>query len=416
MARERGLTAIQVERAARSRQPEMLLDGGGLYLRKQKAHSSVSWTLRYQFAGSDRWMKLGSYPDMSLADARKVARAARVKLDHDRDPLSERRAEREAYRRRGTFRQLAEDWFSVEVASRLKHPEVPRRYLDRHLLPKLGTLRAGEVTTGDILALVDPLRADSPAAANDVIRFARRIFDFGVRRRLVQHNPAGGLSPRLDGGGTERSRTRALSRDELERLFRSMRTTPGFSGTNALAVKLLLALCVRKGELIAARWEEFDLHGENPELGPVWQLPATRTKTGTGLNIPLSVQVVEWLRALEILAAGSEYVFPQRRRDARSRYGHVGRDTLNAALKSLNHGLDHFTVHDMRRTARTHLAALGVRSEIAERCLGHKLRGVEGTYNTHDYYTERRDVLTTWAGLLCEFEHGRKTVVPLRRA
>lgn len=416
MAREQRLTAIQVERAARSQQPAMLRDGHGLYLRKQKAHASASWTLRYRFAGSDRWMSLGSYPDMSLADARKAARSARVKLDHDRDPISERRAEREAYRRRGTFRQLAEDWFSVEVAHRLKHPDVPRRYLDRHLLPKLGALRAGEVTTDDVLKVIDPLRVDCPAAANDVIRFARRIFDFGVRRRLVQHNPAAGLSPRLDGGGTERSRTRALSRQELERLFRSMRTTLGFSGANTLAVKLLLALCVRKGELIAARWEEFDLVGKSGELGPVWRLPATRTKTGADLNIPLAAQVVEWFRALEILAAGSEYVFPQRRRDARSRYAHVGRDTLNAALKSLDHGLDHFTVHDMRRTARTHLAALGVRSEVAERCLGHKLRGVEGTYNTHDYYAERRDVLATWAGLLCEFERGSKTVVPLRRA
>ena len=223
-------TARQVERAAHAHRAVMLCDGNGLYLRKQAADSSVSWTLRYRFAGADKWMVLGNYPDMPLADARKAARAARVKLDHDRDPLSERRAEREAYRRRGTFRQLAEDWFSTEVTGRLKHPDVPRRYLDRHLLPKLGPLKAGEVTTSDILGIVDPLREEWPAAANDVLRFARRIFDFGVRRRFVQHNPAATLSPRLDGGGTERARTRALNREELATLFQSMRTTPGFSG------------------------------------------------------------------------------------------------------------------------------------------------------------------------------------------
>lgn len=126
-----------------------------------------------------------------------------------------------------------------------------------------------------------------------------------------------------------------------------------------LASKLLLALCVRKGELLAARWEEFDLDGDG-DAGPVWHLPASRTKTGAALDIPLVPEVVEWFRALQLLAAGSEQVFPQRRRDPRQRVPHVGLDTLNVALTRVTHGLEPFTLHDLRRTARTHLAALGV--------------------------------------------------------
>lgn len=116
-----------------------------------------------------------------------------------------------------------------------------------------------------------------------------------------------------------------------------------------------------------------------------------------------------------LVCGGSEYVFPKRRRDPRQRALHVGIDTLNAAVASVEHGVMHFTLHDLRRTMRTHLAMLGVRSEVAERCVGHKLRGVEGTYNTHDYLSERRAALQKWAAVLIEIERGEQRVAPLRR-
>lgn len=96
-------------------------------------------------------------------------------------------------------------------------------------------------------------------------------------------------------------------------------------------MRLLLALCVRKGELLAAKCDEFDLDGSTDE-GPVWRLPASRTKTGKSLDIPLVPTVVEWLPALRVLSAGSGYVFPARRPDPKARYEHVGLDTLNVAL------------------------------------------------------------------------------------
>ena len=83
-----------------------------------------------------------------------------------------------------------------------------------------------------------------------------------------------------------------------------------------------------------------------------------------------------------------------------NRYPHVGSDTLNRALDELDHGLDPFTVHDLRRTARSHLAALGIAPHIAERVLNHKLKGVEGVYDRYDYFAERRDALDRWAAHL----------------
>lgn len=133
------------------------------------------------------------------------------------------------------------------------------------------------------------------------------------------------------------------------------------------------------------------------------------------MDIPLVPQVVEWLQALKVLAADSEFVIPKRRRDHRHRVAHVGLETLNVALLRVAHGLPHFTLHDLRRTARTHLPALGARREVAERCLGHKLKGVEGPYDRHDYFKERRLALAHWTQLISEAECGKSAVTPIRR-
>src|SRR6516164_3584676 len=409
------LTALAVERAHRSGEPVLLSDGDGLYLRKQ-TRDGASWTLRYRFAGREHWLTLGHYPDMSLAEARIEARRARVLLDKQQDPLSVRRAAEAEQRERGSFRELCEEWYRYEIIGRgLRHPDVPRRHLDKYLLPKLGRTAAVDVTPADIARVIDELKGRAPTAANDLLRFTRRIFAFGVRRRMVPGNPAADFSPRLDGGGTERPRSRALSLDELAQLFEKVRETPSFGADNGLALKLLLALCVRKGELLGARWQEFDLDGSTP-LGAVWHLPASRTKTGASLDIPLVPAVVAWLRETRTLDVGSEYLFPKRRRDRREREPHVGRDTLNAALQRVKHGLRPFTLHDLRRTARTQLAALGVRREVAERCLGHAIRGVEGIYDRHDYFMERRVALGQWTDLLIEAERGGSKIISMRRA
>lgn len=408
------LTALEVERTHRSGKRLLLSDGDGLYLRKQNS-DSASWVLRYRHGGKQRWLTLGNFPDMPLAAARIEARQARVLLDKQQDPMHLRRAAKAEERQRGSFKELCDDWFRNEVEGRgIKHPGVPRRYLDKYLAPKLGRMAAVDVTPSDIARVIDAVKVRAPAAANDLLRFVRRIFAFGVRRRIVPSNPAADFSPRLDGGGTERPRNRALSTDELADLFQKIRETETFGGDNLLAMKLLLALCVRKGELFGARWEEFDLEGRS-KSGPVWNLPASRTKTGEPLNIPLVPAVVDWLKVLQVVGAGSEYVLPKRRQDHRNRVPHVGPDTLNVAMSRVKHGLPHFTLHDLRRTARTQLAALGIRSDVAERCLGHKLRGVEGTYNRHDYFEERRVALEQWTTLITQSERGKRKVIPMNR-
>ncbi len=119
----------------------------------------------------------------------------------------------------------------------------------------------------------------------------------------------------------------------------------------------------------------------------------------------LAEPVVQWLNEARVLSCGKPFVFPARRLVRRrmgesrvNRFPHVGPDTLNVALKRLEDlDIAHFTVHDMRRTARTHMARLGVDRFVAERALNHKLKSVEGIYDRHDYFAERLSALNAWA-------------------
>lgn len=408
------VTDRELKQALKGRSPVTLSCGDGLYFRKQTNSGQAAFLFRYKFAGTPRWMTLGAFTgrpgSLTLSNARKAARSARVLLDQGKDPLDHKRAQIEAAAPRHSFRNLAEEWFSAEIEGRVRNPKIPRRYLDNYLLPALGTIKVKDVVPADVTRLLNRIRKDKPTAANDCLWYAKRVMEYGVRHRWVTANPIAGLRPSLDAGGIEKSRDRSLTAGEINQLLAAMQKTPAFGGDNVLAVKLLLALCVRKGELLAAKWKEFDL-----EEG-VWRLPKERTKTGVGLDIPLSPVVIGWLQTLKGLAGISEYVFPARRRDPRSRQQHVGLDTLNAALSNLEHGVEHFTLHDLRRTARTHLSALGIRPEIAELCLNHKPSGIRATYDKHSFFEERREALTQWANLLLEIERGNKVVAIKQRA
>jgi integrase len=192
-----------------------------------------------------------------------------------------------------------------------------------------------------------------------------------------------------------------------------MRIAKGFAAENYLSIKLLLLLAVQKQELTAARMAEFDLESA------VWYLPGERTKTGAAIDIPLTRQAVECLRKLSELNCSSEYLLPARKRQDRM-LPHIHENTLNVALSKVKavlepEGMPNFTIHDLRRTARTHMAKLGVALHIAERCLNHRIPGVAGTYDRHDYFEERREALEIWAARVQTCEAGEiANVIPLR--
>jgi integrase len=393
-------------------------DGDGLYLSFRNDLAVPIWRFRYRFAGKQRVMNLGSYAALSLADARKTAKElrARVSLGHDVAGEKQERkrvavAKIEAKKNELTVGQLADEYLERMIIGHWKHPNIVRSRIERDIKPNIGKLAVKDVKPMHIDAMLQTIvKRGAPTTANDVLRWVRRMFDFAVKRHMVEYNPATAFNL-SDAGGKEEARDRWLTRAELVRLFEAMRNAKGFTVENFLSVKLLLLLAVRKQELTAAKVAEFDLEKA------VWYLPAERTKTEAAIDIPLSKPAIECLRKIIELGCSSEYLLPARKRQERM-LPHIHENTLNVAMskvKPLMVDMENFTIHDFRRTARTHLSALGVVPHIAERCLNHKIDGVEGIYDRHDYFTERSEALAKWAGFLESCETGADwNVVPLR--
>lgn len=394
-------------------------DGNGLVLSYRKEFSVPIWRFRYRFGGKSRVMNIGTYGQVSLSDARKLAKelSAQISLGHDVAAEKQERKNKaittiEAKKNAFTMGQLADEYFQTRILGSWKHPNIVRARIENDIKPHIGKLAAEDVKPSHIDTMLKAIiKRGAPTMANDVLRWTKRIFDYAIKRHIVQYNPASAFDP-SDAGGKETARVRALTHEELIILFEAMRNTKGFTQINIITVRLLLLLAVRKSELIGARKSEFDL-----EAG-IWRLPAERTKTETAINIPLSRQAVEALRDLHRLSESSAWLLPARKAQDRM-IPHIHENTLNVALAKVKPnmpGIERFCIHDFRRTARTHLAALGVESHIAERCLNHKLKGVEGIYNRHDYLDERRAALNSWANFLEACESGKDwNVTPIRK-
>jgi integrase len=398
------LTTKEINAKAKGK-PGRFADGDGLYFVVPKLGKPY-WMLRYTSNKKRKEMTLGKLMDLSLAEARLEAATQKKQLRDGADPLLLKRRSDQA--KISTVDDLFADWHKGLV-KRLKYPTIPERIYRKDIAPVIGDSKVSSISPRDIREIIQRV-VDSgrPTVANDTLMYCKQLFNHGIKLDVVNSNPAAAFSVD-DAGGMEKSKSRALSIDELKAVFKIFReNSDSFTRDNYLACALLVLLGVRKGELTEAPWSEFDLQEG------VWSLPAERSKSGVGIDIPLPELAVKWLKELQVRACGSDYVFPNRRSSKRP---YMGSDTLNRAITKLfGHeagkdkqppnmmgDIEHFTVHDLRRTCRTLLAAQGTPGHVAERCLNHKLKGVEGIYDRYDYFEERKTALRDLSGTLESF-------------
>ncbi len=375
--------------------------GGGLYFRI--ARNKPSWVVRYTIGGKRSQISLPkAYPRMSIRDAKRAALEIVENAKLGIDPKSERKKAELAEIR--TVDQLFEDWYQSYLLKHFKNPQIPARYYRKEMKRHIGVMSIKDVTPQHIRRIVDDIVAsDRLSIANKTLLYAKQMFNHAIKLNLTSYNPAQAFTPK-DAGGSERSRTRALSLSDIEYAFKTFREQHHiFTRDNYLACCLLLCLGCRKGELISAKWEHFDFEEA------IWSCIPNKRKSNQStepVDIPLSPQVINWLEELKVRAAGSDYVFPSRRQSKRR--GYISDDTLNHALAkmfgmkvdgnkqpypNMLNKIEPFTVHDLRRTFRSLLAELGTPEHIAERCLNHKVQGLVGIYDRHSYLDERRDAL-----------------------
>ena len=413
MARLAGvLTDVQIRHWIKAGLPVAKSDGAGLTF-TLSAKGTAAWVLRYRIGGKQKELTLGNYPDLTLTKAREHAAAKRVAVQQGVDVAQAEQARKVAMTAAGTVKELCDEYFARTVKGRIKRPDLVRSILDQDVIRAMGKSRISDVKPVDVDRMVAGIvRRGSPIMANRVLTTTKAVFDYAIRRHWIEYNPAAAFS-RKDAGGEEKARTRALTDTEITTLIKAFDAAGPVFRPYALAVRLLLLTAVRRSELIEAPWLEFDL-----ERG-LWAIPAERQKTGEKSGgkdfvVPLTPLAVEWLAELKMVGCGNDYVFPAKRRGTRAT---LSPNTVNWALNQIDHGLEPFTLHDLRRTARTHLAMLGIKPHIAERCLNHRLPGINDVYDTYDYLDERRVALELWEQKFHSLEEGRPfNVVPMRGA
>src|SRR5262245_37388346 len=421
------LTALSVETWKQTAHRQEVLDRDGLYFIVQPS-GVKSWALRYRRKGDGKAVKhtIGSYPMLSLKDARSKATELRAEIERGADPHGVKvTARRLAAEVDDTFEAVARryiteyqfrhkrSWkwtarllgFTVDGAAEAgKCPPLAimrdgsmdqrgRRRLS--LVDRWGTRRIGDITDTDAIDALDRISAHAPVSANRLHSVLSALFGWAKGKRLVTSNPCTGL----DRPAEERSRDRVLSDEELRKVW----LAAGEVGhPYAGIVRLLILTGQRRNEIAGLRWAEVDL--EEPAL----HLPATRTKNGRAHDVPLCAQA---LSILDGLRHHGDLVFTIQRKPITG-FGHL-KEKLDAAS-----GVAGWTLHDLRRTVASGLQRLGVRLEVTEAVLNHRsgsTAGIVGVYQRHDYADEKRDALARWADYVDALVSGTKAkVVTLR--
>ncbi|WP_148316849.1 tyrosine-type recombinase/integrase [Achromobacter xylosoxidans] len=396
------------ERIARS-------DGDGLTFTLSAA-GTATWVLRYRLGGPQKEVTIGNYPDVTLAEARKAARKLRAAIDRGDDPAVEKRQEKARVTKIATVRQLVEDFKGKKLGG-LAVDTVRYRIwdLDKIILPKLGSLPVDQVQPADVVHMLETANR-TWTISKRILTSAKMLFAHACGLRLINVNPVVGIDlVALRGPRPPVRRRVMLTEPELRALLAGIEDI----GTeNALALRILLATCVRSTELATARWEYVDL-----EAGR-WIVPEENVKVRRAFMVPLTPTVVGWFRQLQELAGTSEWVLPARQERRRRNQGgdtHVGKTTLWAAIRrAFERGdidIRRFTPHDTRSTAKGHMRNLGVSNEVSELALNHKLKGMEGVYDVREDIPERRVALELWAAFLDSCASGTAwNVTPLRAA
>lgn len=393
---------------------------------------------RYTFAGQPRRMSLGPCDALGLKLARERHQEAYRLIGRGIDPQEHRAQQQEAAAREKARREaeitvgaLVEEFVAEYVRKNHKDPAQAERLLEKEIVAKWRDRKVTELRRRDAVLLIRPVAKRAPAVANDLVAAIKQLFGFAADVGHLETNPMAGLR-RVS---KETPRERKLSVDEIHQLWHTIderiTTQPGGTlkkgrpdkrGTKdapkltrplALGIKLLLATGQRRGELLGATWSEFDL-----DDAKVWTIPKERSKNGKEHVVPLSSLALELLGELKKLAGDSIYLFPTAHSKRRGS-APMDEKSLTRAVARNQCALEHWTPHDLRRTASSHMHRIGVDPIVVEKVLNHTLPGMLRVYNAHDYANEKRDALDRWATELRSIIAGKSNVValpPKRRA
>jgi len=384
------LSDAKVRNAKPKAKPYKIADNEGLFLLVMPSGSKY-WRLKYFFAGKEKLLALGVYPDVTLADARDRRGQARKALAAGQDPAEAKKENKRLAKLRSAhaFETVAREWFAKrehEWAPRSAKTTLAR--LEQHILPKLGDRPIAEITPPEVLAMARvPEEKGTLETARRVMQICGQVFMYAIATGRAERNPVPDLRGALKTPVVKHYAF--LKAADLPAYLKRLDAYDGDVPTK-LALRLLLLTFVRTKELRGAQWTEIDW--EKAE----WRIPAERMKMKELHIIPLSKQVIAVLRELQNHSGNRQFIFPNQHNTATC----MSENTMLYALYRMGYH-SRTTGHGFRSTASTILNEHGFRPDVIERQLAHSERDtVRAAYNHAQYLPERRQMMQWWADYL----------------
>lgn len=355
----------------------------------------IIFQLRYRYKGKQQRIDLGSYPNLSLKNARIEADRLRAELERGYDPkqvkLKELKSVQDAY----TFEKLFYEWYERFCKpNKVSHHDILRSF-EIYVLPELGAQNCDDITAYQWLNLLEDNAKKTPSISARLLINAKQCMKWGQKRGLVQADPLFNVSAKHDLRISKNQKERALTDHEIYLSYYAVDHSR-MAYKNKLFLKLLLIYGCRVGELKQAKKSHFDFENN------VWTIPTENHKTGRISKAPILRPITEnikpyILKAME-MSHSSEYLFTA--------------DGSNGALGESSHltmpnniftwlkkhkdiDMDHWSVHDLRRTMRTNMSTIAP-PHVCEIMLGHALPKVWGTYDKYSYLNEQKDAYSKW--------------------
>lgn len=388
------LTDRTIKNAKPKAKPYKLYDTEGMYLLINPGGSKL-WRLKYRFGGKENILSMGSYPLISLTEAREARYQAKKLLLANISPNAKKKEERltAIFDANNSFKAVATDWHNTnkkkwteENAQRIW------RRLELYAFPHIGSRAIAHIKTPELVLILRKIEEQRKTeTAKQLIQTLNWVFRFAVHSGILDRNPASDLRGVI--APQPATHFPAISPGELPALIRQLNST-ATSQQNRIAVKLLMHLFLRPGELRYGKWSEIDW------ANSVWLVPAERMKIkNRGPHVvPLSNQAISLLRELECITAYSDYLFPSQQR---RKHPVMSENTINKILKKMGYA-DKQVAHGFRAVASTVLNESSLfRSDVIEAQLAHsEQNNSRKPYNRAEYIEERVVMMQWWGDYL----------------
>jgi integrase len=359
-------------------------DNPGFGLRVS-AGGRKAWIAMYRHGNLKRRLTLGTYPTLSLAEAREKAGRAHHAVQYDgTDPATAKKTAREAE----TFAELAAEYIERHAKRMKRSWRKDVLILEKDVLPRFGKRKATDITRRDIIALLDDIVArGAPIQANRTLEIVRKLFNWAVGRDVLGANPC----YRIPKPSNENRSDRVLTEEEIRAVWAALGAEAPLT---AATFKLRLLTAQRGAEVLAMRWDQIS--------NGWWTIPAEVAKNALAHRVPLSQQAMTLLEKMRPLGEGSEWIFPGARGDGHRVAIHKAHNRIR------NRSGVPFVPHDLRRTAASHMTSMGINRLVVSKVLNHAETGVTSVYDRSSYDREKRAALDAWARRVEEIVSGRQ--------